>query len=30
MGAACIAIGTFVSALTENQIIAYLATLVRC
>ena len=26
MGAACIAIGTFVSALTENQIIAYLAT----
>lgn len=25
-GAACIAIGTFVSALTENQIIAYLAT----
>ena len=26
MGAACIAIGTFVSTLTENQIIAYLAT----
>ena len=26
MGAACIAIGTFVSALTENQILAYLAT----
>ena len=26
VGAACIAIGTFVSALTENQIIAYLAT----
>ena len=28
MGAACIAIGTFVSALTENQIIAYLAAAV--
>lgn len=26
LGAACIAIGTFVSVLTENQIIAYLAT----
>lgn len=26
LGAACIAVGTFVSALTENQIIAYLAT----
>lgn len=26
VGAACVAIGTFVSALTENQIIAYLAT----
>lgn len=26
MGAACIAVGTFVSSLTENQIIAYLAT----
>ena len=26
LGAACIAVGTFVSVLTENQIIAYLAT----
>ena len=25
-GAACIAVGTFVSALTENQILSYLAT----
>lgn len=27
LGAACLAIGTWISALTENQIIAYLATL---
>ena len=26
LGASCIAVGTFISALTENQIIAYLAT----
>lgn len=26
LGAACIAVGTFISALTENQIIAYLST----